>query len=175
MSEPINLKCPSCGQILAADDESGLVNVLREHLYEEHALEMPPERIRENVAAQLRDFDGYNARPISGAQEQIAVAERIGSDRRSRDALVLAVYPVDDFDTRRTVTDHQNRFYAIPSLVEFVGAKYRLVPVSGPSCKVPFVSCGTVRRVGFFVDAVNAQVTPLVGLWSKQFLRGRPR
>jgi hypothetical protein len=48
-------------------DESGLVNVLREHLYEEHALEMPPERIRENVAAQLQSFDGYNARPISGA------------------------------------------------------------------------------------------------------------
>ena len=23
---------------------------------------MPPERVRENVAAQLRDFDGYNAR-----------------------------------------------------------------------------------------------------------------
>ena len=67
MSEPINLKCPSCGQILAADDESGLVNVLREHLYEEHALEMLPERVKENVAAQLREFDGYNARPISGA------------------------------------------------------------------------------------------------------------
>jgi hypothetical protein len=67
MAEPINLKCPSCGQILAAADEGGLVKVLGEHLYEEHALEMPPERIRENVAAQLRDFDGYNARPISGA------------------------------------------------------------------------------------------------------------
>ena len=48
-------------------DESGLVNVLQEHLYEEHALEMPRERVRENVAAQLKDFDGYNARPISGA------------------------------------------------------------------------------------------------------------
>jgi hypothetical protein len=67
MAKPINVKCPSCDQILAADDEGGLVNVLREHLYEEHALEMPPERVRENVAAQLRDFDGYNARPISGA------------------------------------------------------------------------------------------------------------
>jgi hypothetical protein len=42
------------------------VNDLRAHLYEEHALEMPSERVRENVAAQLRDFDGYNARPISG-------------------------------------------------------------------------------------------------------------
>jgi hypothetical protein len=67
MPEPINVKCPSCDQILAAADENGLVNVLREHLYEEHALEMLPERVRENVAAQLRDFDGYNARPISGA------------------------------------------------------------------------------------------------------------
>jgi hypothetical protein len=67
MAEPINVKCPSCDQILAAADESRLVNILREHLYEEHALEMPPERVRENVAAQLKDFDGYNARPISGA------------------------------------------------------------------------------------------------------------
>ena len=67
MPEPINVKCPSCDQILAAADASGLVNVLREHLYEEHALEMPLERVRENVAAQLRDFDGYKARPISGA------------------------------------------------------------------------------------------------------------
>jgi hypothetical protein len=67
MPEPITVKCPSCDQILAAADESGLVNVLREHLYEEHALEMPPERVKENVVAQLRDFDGYNARPISGA------------------------------------------------------------------------------------------------------------
>jgi len=67
MPEPINVKCPSCDQSLAAADESGLVSALQEHLYEEHALEMPPERVRENVLAQLRDFDGYNARPISGA------------------------------------------------------------------------------------------------------------
>ena len=67
MPDPIAIKCPSCDQQLAAADESGLVNALREHLYEERALEMPPERVRENVAAQLRDFDGYNARPISGA------------------------------------------------------------------------------------------------------------
>jgi hypothetical protein len=39
----------------------------RSLLYEKHALKMPPERVRENVAAQLQDFDGYNARPISGA------------------------------------------------------------------------------------------------------------
>jgi hypothetical protein len=43
------------------------VSVLQEHLYEEHGLEVPLDRVRENVAAQLRDFDGYNARPISGA------------------------------------------------------------------------------------------------------------
>jgi hypothetical protein len=67
MPKPINVKCPSCDQILATADESGLVNILREHLYEEHALEMPAERVRENVAAQLREFDGHNARPVSGA------------------------------------------------------------------------------------------------------------
>jgi hypothetical protein len=67
MSESINVKCPSCDEVFATADESGLVNILREHLYEEHGLEMPPERVRENVAAQLREFDGYNARPISGA------------------------------------------------------------------------------------------------------------
>jgi predicted small metal-binding protein len=67
MLEQPTVKCPSCDQKLAAADESGLVNVLQEHLYEEHALEMPPERVRENVVAQLRDFDGYDARPISGA------------------------------------------------------------------------------------------------------------
>ena len=91
-------------------------------------------------------------------------AELIGSDRWPRDALVLAVYPVDNFDLRRAVTDHHYRFYAIPSFVELVGAKYGVIPISGPSYIVPFVRCGTVRRVGFFVDAVNAQGTPLVGL-----------
>src|SRR5215204_6014032 len=79
--------------------------------------------------------------------------------------LVFIAYPVDNFDLRRAVTNYHYGLYAIPSLVEFVGAKYRLVPVGGPSCIVPFVRCGTVRRVGFFVDAVNAQVTPpMVGL-----------
>jgi hypothetical protein len=67
MAEPINAKCPKCDQILAAADQGGLVDLLRQHLYEEHALEMPRERVRENVSAQLKDFDGYNARPISGA------------------------------------------------------------------------------------------------------------
>jgi len=33
---------------------------------EADALEVPPERVRENVVAQLKDFDGCNARPISG-------------------------------------------------------------------------------------------------------------
>ncbi len=67
MPEPIKVKCPSCDETLASADESGLVSVLQEHLYEEHGLEVPLDRVRENVAAQLRDFDGYNARPISGA------------------------------------------------------------------------------------------------------------
>jgi predicted small metal-binding protein len=67
MPKQLTAKCPSCESDLQATNESGLVNTLREHLHEEHALEMPLERVRENIAAQLRDFDGYNARPISGA------------------------------------------------------------------------------------------------------------
>ena len=67
MLEQPAVKCPSCHSDIRAADESGLVSVLQEHLYEEHALEMPRERVRENVSAQLRNFDGYNARPISGA------------------------------------------------------------------------------------------------------------
>src|SRR5688572_15965269 len=82
----------------------------------------------------------------------------------ARGALVLAVYPVDDFDLRRAVTDHHYRFFAVPSFVEFVGTKYRVVLVGGPSCIVPFGRCGTVRRVGFLVDAVNAQASPMVEL-----------
>jgi hypothetical protein len=123
------------------------------------------EWIWENVAAQLRYFDGYNARPISGPKRLTTVAGSSGSDRWSRDASILAAYPVDNFDLRRAVTDHDYRLYGIPSFVELVGAKYRLVPVSGPSCIVPFERCGTTRRLGLFVDAVYAQVTPLVGLW----------
>jgi hypothetical protein len=30
---------------------------------------------------------------------------------------------------------------------------------------VPLVRCRIVRRVGFFVDAVNAQVTPMDRVW----------
>ena len=67
MPEALTVKCPSCGQTLAAADESRLIASLHQHLQEKHAVEMPQERVRENVAAQLRDFDGYNARPISGA------------------------------------------------------------------------------------------------------------
>jgi hypothetical protein len=44
-----------------------LVSVPQEHLYEEHALETQSERARENVSAQLKDVEGYNARPISRA------------------------------------------------------------------------------------------------------------
>jgi hypothetical protein len=66
MLEQPTVKCPSCECDIRAADESALVNVLQEHLYDEHALEMPRERVRENVSAQLKDFDGYYARPISG-------------------------------------------------------------------------------------------------------------
>ena len=68
MTESMDVKCPSCDQKLAAADESGLANALQENLQEEHALEMPRARVRENVSAQLKDFDVYNARPISGAR-----------------------------------------------------------------------------------------------------------
>ena len=67
MPEQPTVKCPSCEGAIRADDESGLVDGLLRHLYEKHGVEMPPERVRENVAAQLRNVDGYNARPISGA------------------------------------------------------------------------------------------------------------
>lgn len=61
MPELTDVKCPSCGQNLTAADEGTLVDVLQEHLYEKHGLKMPPERVRENVTAQLQDFDGYKA------------------------------------------------------------------------------------------------------------------
>lgn len=67
MSEELTIKCPSCERDIRSPDEDGLVDTLQEHLVEQHAQEMPRERIRENVSAQLEDFDGYNARPISGA------------------------------------------------------------------------------------------------------------
>lgn len=61
------MECPSCQRGFSAGDRDGLVDALWGHLREEHELEMPRERVRENVAAQLRGVDGYNARPISGA------------------------------------------------------------------------------------------------------------
>ena len=67
MPDQLLVRCPSCSQDLRAADENGLVYDLQQHLRYEHDMEMPAERVRENVAAQLRDFDGYNARPISGA------------------------------------------------------------------------------------------------------------
>ncbi len=51
MLEQPTLKCPSCQSDIQATDESDLVNVLQAHLYEEHALQMPRERVRENVCA----------------------------------------------------------------------------------------------------------------------------
>ena len=67
MPEQLTVKCPSCESDIRATDQSGLVDGLLQHLYEKHGVEMPSERVRENVAAQLRGLDGYNARPISGA------------------------------------------------------------------------------------------------------------
>ena len=67
MLEQPTVKCPSCESDIRAADESDLVNALQEHLHEEHALQIPRERVRENISAQLKDFDGYKARPISGA------------------------------------------------------------------------------------------------------------
>jgi predicted small metal-binding protein len=50
MLEQPTVKCPSCESDIRAADESGLVNILQEHLYEEHALDTPRERVRENVS-----------------------------------------------------------------------------------------------------------------------------
>lgn len=67
LPEQLTVKCPSCESDIRAVDRSGLVDGLRQHLDEQHGFEMDPERVRENVAAQLRNVDGYNSRPISGA------------------------------------------------------------------------------------------------------------
>jgi len=66
MPEQLTVKCPSCRSDIRAIGENRPVDSLRQHQYERHAIEMAPERVRKNVAAQLRDSDGYNARPISG-------------------------------------------------------------------------------------------------------------
>src|SRR5215210_97285 len=125
----------------------------------------PGHATRKGEGERLRPAEGFRRLQRPSHQRGLKanrIAELIGSNRWPRYALVLAVYPVDNLDLRRAVTDHQRRFYAIPSFVEFVGAKYRLVPVSGPSRVVPLACCRSVRREGFFVDAVNAQVTPMV-------------
>jgi hypothetical protein len=83
--------------------------------------------------------------------------------------LVFVAYPVDDFDTRRAVTDHQYRFYAIPSLVDLVGPSYRVVLISGPSRVVPFARSPIVRRPSLLVKAVNVHVTPMIA--ANWFLR----
>src|SRR5215216_8201501 len=87
------------------------------------------------------------------------------------DVLVILTYPVDDFDTLRTVTDHQRRFYAISSLVDLVSVSYRTAQVSCPSCIMPFAQCRILRRVGFLVDAVNVHLTSTIA--ANRFLRGR--
>jgi hypothetical protein len=83
--------------------------------------------------------------------------------------LVFVAYPVDDFDPRRSVTDHQYRFYTIPSLVELVGAQYRVVLISGPSRVVPLAHSPIIRRPSLLVKAVNVHVTPMIA--ANWFLR----
>src|SRR5215204_3152211 len=82
----------------------------------------------------------------------------------ARDVLVILTYPVDDFDTLRTVTDHQRRFYAISSLVDLVSVPYRTAQVSCPSCIMPFARCRIVQSVGFLVDAVNVHLTSMIAV-----------
>ena len=67
MPEQLTVKCPSCESDIQAPDESRLMDGLQQLLYHKHAIGMPPERVPENVGAQLRNFHSYNARPISGA------------------------------------------------------------------------------------------------------------
>jgi hypothetical protein len=87
--------------------------------------------------------------------------------------LVFITYPVDDFDPCLTVTNYQYRFCAIPSFVDLVGAPYRVVLVSGPSCIMPLACCGVLRRVSFLIDGVNAHVTLVIA--AIQFLRDHCR
>src|SRR5918992_4117375 len=91
----------------------------------------------------------------------------------ARDVLVILTYPVDDFDTLRTVTDHQCRFYAISSLVDLVSVPDRTAQVSCPSCIMPFARCRFIRGVGFLVDAANVHLTSMIAV--NRFLRGRCR
>jgi len=70
MLEQPTVKCPSCESDIRAADESGLVSVLQGHLYDEHALEMPRERVRENVSAQLRNLMATTPVPSAGPKSQ---------------------------------------------------------------------------------------------------------
>jgi hypothetical protein len=71
MPEPMDVECPLCGQKLAAAYEGGLVNILQAHLHDEHAPEMPRERVRENVVAQLKDFFSLAAPVIAGKPKRL--------------------------------------------------------------------------------------------------------
>jgi hypothetical protein len=85
--------------------------------------------------------------------------------------LIFVVYPVDDLDPRQTVSDHHDRFCAIPSFLDLVCAPSRVVPVGGPSCVVPFARSLIFRGASLLVDAVNAHLTPVIA--ANRFLRGR--
>src|SRR5918995_5839750 len=87
--------------------------------------------------------------------------------------LVFVAYPVDDFDPPPAVTDHQYRVCAIPSLVDLVGAQFRVVLVGGPSRVMPFARSRLLRGPSLLVDAVNVHLTPMIG--TNRFLRGRCR
>src|SRR3712207_257030 len=78
-------------------------------------------------------------------------------------ALVLAVQPVDDFDSRRADADHHYRFRAIPSFVDLVGAPFRVVLVGGPSRVMPFARSRLLRGPSLLVDGINVHLTPLIG------------
>lgn len=89
------------------------------------------------------------------------------------DALVFAAYTVENLDPRRTITEHQYRFYAVPSLEDFLSAPFRTVLVGGPSRVAPFACSRIVRRPGFLVETENVHVTPTLA--ANRFLRGRCR
>jgi predicted small metal-binding protein len=67
LPEQPKVTCPSCERRIEASNADALSENLWQHLRDEHDIELPPERVRENVAAQLEGFDGYNARPMSGS------------------------------------------------------------------------------------------------------------
>ena len=85
--------------------------------------------------------------------------------------LVFIAYPVDDFDPCPAVTNYEYHFCAFPYFVDLVGAPYRVVLISGPSCIMPLACCVIVRSVSFLIDSVNAHVTLVIA--ANQFLRDR--